>query len=180
MIDGLKAILSDNLDAIRNNPLLEFVVPVSIKDGDIKTNQYPIANYRGLQFIDRDTNIELKGSLHKFFNQGYHNYNDFGLVEIQETLYELADLLKIDAKKARLTNLEVGVNIELDYDPNKFLNSLIIHRSKRFNYRERWNMYYKECIHNQFYIKIYNKGIQYSLQRNVLRIEIKWLVISCQ
>lgn len=175
MIDGIKAILTDNLDQVRNNPLLDFVVPVSLKDGDIKTNKYPVANYRGLQFIDRVNNIELKGSIHKFSNQGEHNYNDFGLNEINETVYQLANILKIVTNKTKLTNLEVGVNLELDYDPNKFLNSLIIHRGKRFNYRERWNMFYKECIHQQFYIKIYNKGAQYSLVKNVLRVEVKYI-----
>ena len=74
MIDGFKAILFDNLDEIRDNPLLEFQLSgkTSMSTGEIKNEKYPIAEYKRLTFIDRGSHIEVGGSIHKMYNNGKH------------------------------------------------------------------------------------------------------------
>lgn len=174
MIDGFKAIMSNNLDAIRYHPLLDFVIPYSEKTGEIKKGKYPTAEYKGLKFIDKGSIIEITGSLQKFKNEGKHNYDDFTFEEIWVTINILQNELNIDINHARLTNVEIGINLTLDYDPDIFLRSLVMHRGKKFTFQQNWNMQYRECIHYQFFIKIYNKGLQYQLNKYVLRIEIKY------
>ena len=175
MVDGFKAISTDNLDEIRNNPLHDFYVPLSISTGEVKDRKYPEAKYKRLLFIDKITHIELRGSIHTFYNNGKHNYDKFNMSKIKVAIYELANQHGIVTNLARLTNLEIGINLILDFNPNLFLNSIIRHRGKKFNFREGKNMCYLECIHGQFIIKIYNKGLQYSLNKYVLRVEIKYI-----
>ena len=97
MIDGIKAILTHNLDTIRQNPLLDFQTSfnTSVSTGEIKSEkkQHPIAKYKSLIFEDKGTVIEVRGSIHKMSNDGKHNYDQFGLSRIHVALYELADQL---------------------------------------------------------------------------------------
>ena len=113
MIDGIKAILTNNLDKIRCNPLLNFELSAKIlvQTGEIKNGKFPIAKYKGLTFTDKGSVIEIKGSIHVMSNEGKHNYNKFGLSDIHLVLFELADKLAIVTNNARLKNIEFGVNL---------------------------------------------------------------------
>jgi hypothetical protein len=177
VIDGIKAILKDNLDAIRCNPLLDFELSgkVATKTGEIKIGKYAIAKYKGLTFIDRVSVIEVRGSIHVYSNDGLHNYNDFGLSEIHLVLFELADKLSIVLDNAELKNLEFGVNLVVDFTPGDFLNSIIGYKSKLFTHQCQKNKDYRECGLNQFFIKVYDKGLQHELNKFILRIELKYV-----
>lgn len=177
MIDGIKAILSDNLSEVRNNPLLDFQLQskTSLRTGEIIHKKYPGAEYKGLTFIDKGTIIEIRGSIHVLRNQGQHNHNKFGLSEIHYAISELANDLKILCQNAKLTNLEFGVNLDIDFEPRRFLNSLILHKNKKFTNQTGRRMHYKECSHGQYFIKIYDKGLQYMLGEFILRIELKFV-----
>jgi hypothetical protein len=70
--------------------------------------------------------------------------------------------------------LQIGINLTVDFNPSEFLNYLIIHRGKPFTRQTGKKKDYTECEHEQFYIKIYNKGLQYGLSKNILRIEVKF------
>lgn len=174
MIDGFKAILKENLDAIRSNPHLDFLIPSSITTGEVKENQPSTAEYNGLTFIDNKSYIEVRGSLHKFYNDGKQNYDDFDFAKIKRAIYMLSEQLGIVINRARLTNLEIGINIITDFYPSDFLNSLIVHRGKQFTFQTGKKKEYRECEHGQFFIKIYNKGLQNGLSKNILRIEVKY------
>jgi hypothetical protein len=125
MIDGFKAILKDNLIKIRSHPDLDFLLPSSIKTGEVKENEFPEAEYRGLIFTDKKSHIEVKGSLHKFYNHGNQNYDDFNFAKIKRAIYILSEQPGIVINRARLTNLEIGVNIITEFNPSELLNSLI-------------------------------------------------------
>lgn len=175
MIDGIKAILRDNLDYIRNHSNLDFLVPSSITTGEIRTDKYPVAIYKGLKFIDKGSYIEIRGSVHKFYNDGQQNYNEFGIKELTIAFHRFSDTFNIDLHKVRLVNLEIGINLKISYNPIDFLNSIINHRGTRFTFHLSKNMEYRECSHCQFYIKIYNKGLQYSYPGYLLRVEVKFI-----
>jgi len=89
MTDGFKAILKDNLDKIRSHPDLDFLLPSSINTGEIKVDEFPIAEYIGLTFIDKKSCIEVRGSLHKFSNDGKQNYDDFDFAKIKRAIANL-------------------------------------------------------------------------------------------
>jgi len=175
MIDGFKAILKDNLIKIRSHPDLDFLLPSSIKTGEVKENEFPEAEYRGLIFTDKKSHIEVKGSLHKFYNHGNQNYDDFNFAKIKRAIYILSEQPGIVINRARLTNLEIGVNIITEFNPSELLNSLINHRGKQFTLQTGKKKEYRECEHEQYYIKIYNKGLQYGLSKYILRIEVKFI-----
>jgi hypothetical protein len=174
MIDGFKAILKHNLDSHRNNPLLDFVIPVSNNTGEVMNDKFPVSEYKGLIFTDKKSYIEVRGSLHKFYNDGKHNFDDFDLPKLKRAIYDLHEQFGVDINSARLTNLEIGINIITDFNPSEFLNSLIFHRGKPFTRQIGKKKDYTECEHEQFYIKIYNKSLQYGLSKNILRIEVKF------
>lgn len=176
MIDGFKnLILPVDRSTLWNNPLVEPLTETNAKTGEtnlIKTT----AKVQGLIFTFwPDGRIELNGSLHKYFNQGLHNHNDFGLKELIITLNILEYTFGINPMKTFLNGLEIGVNIELPYSPGILLKSLILHNGKPFTDQQNKTKHFRECSHFQYYIKIYDKGKQYQLDRYILRIEVKYI-----
>jgi hypothetical protein len=174
MIDGFKGIVKRNLDRIRNHSQLTFKKAIVTNTGEIIELKYPQAEYKGLIFTDKISHIEMAGSLHKFANDGLHNHNDFFVKQIRDIIYLLCTEFGITACLTRLTNLEIGINILFDYDPNVILRSVIMHKGESFTFQKSLNKQYRECEHSQFYIKIYNKGLQFGLTDNVIRIEVKY------
>jgi hypothetical protein len=177
MIDGIK--IQDLLvssEEITNNEYLDFVGHHSITTGE-ERNYNKRAKYQGLSFTLKPNGvIQLDGSLHKYYNKGSHNHNDFSFSDIHDTINDLQIKFKINPEKVVLNNVEFGVNIRLPYPPKQFIKSVINHKGSPFSPMSA-KIVKKgagiECIHDQYYIKIYDKGTQYGLGENVLRIEIK-------
>ena len=189
MIDGIK--ISDlpvNINVLLENELLDFVGKYDRKTSEAY-NCPLFAEYNGLKFLIRDnskqikknpdinlkyrTFVNLNGSLHKYFNNGLHNYNDFYYSSLQNVISDLLEKFKIDPNRTILNNVEFGVNLILDFDPDILLNSIINHMGipfKQFNIDGARGI---ECKHTDYYIKIYNKSHQYKLSYFVLRYEIK-------
>ena len=174
MIDGVKFIVFDKLDEIRQLPNLDFIQPASVSTGEVMLKKPPMAEYKGLKITSWQNRIEIAGSIHKFFNNGQHNSNDFSYADLLHALSKLEHELHIDLNNCVLVNLEVGMNLVLEGKPKRVIDSVIIHRGKEFALHTGPKQYYKECSHSQFYIKIYDKGIQYSREQNILRCEIKF------
>jgi hypothetical protein len=176
MIDGFKILeLSVNRELFLNNPLIEpHIPPTNKKTGEVKNEPEP-AKYEGLKFLIYPNRIELNGSLHTFYNQGLHNYNDFHYRKLESVILELKHDLGIDPENSVLNNLEIGVNMELQFSPDRFLNNIIMHRGAPFTWQHQKTKRYRECSHTQFFIKSYNKGIQNRLKKSILRFEIKFI-----
>ena len=146
---------------------------------------YPLRSKRGNMFI----NITEKGgyienSLHKHFNEligeGNHNHNDFDYCNLIVALNALEGELNYPLEDTVLTNLEFGFNIDLGKDPTHFLeNNLLMYKAKSpcYNPKNNKTMKFKEFTYNEYRIKVYNKSLQYGLDKkgeNILRIEIKY------
>ncbi len=172
MIDGIKILnLPVNLPDLTNNELIEFVSSVNETTGEVETRT---GIFRELIFtIKGNRYIRLYGSVHKYFNNGSHNYNDLAFANLVEVIIDLHIKFKIDPFETRLNNLEFGVNIETPYNPDIFLKSVINHKGDQFNITWRKNYHFIECIKQRYIIKIYNKGLQYGQPGNILRFEIK-------
>ncbi len=175
MVDGIKILfLPVNRQTLWNNPLIEPRIPTNAKTGEI-SNEPPQAEYQGLTFIFYPMRIEMKGSIHKYFNKGFHNYNDFDLGKLKRVIIDIQNKFNIEPHNTVLNNIEIGVNVELPYNPKHFLKSLIMHRGEPFTFQTDKNKRFRECSHTQFFIKAYDKGKQYKLNRHILRFEGKFI-----
>jgi len=157
-----------SIEKLKNNPNLKW--EVTVIDDEIF---YEKTFHKSLKIIIKKNNIQLDGSIHKFHNQGIHNYNDFNFIQIQNTIKELKKNLSLNPYKTRLNNVEFGVNVITSFKPKVFLERLIMHKGKGFNKDKKKNIYYRQCEHEQYIIKIYDKGLQFKLSQNIMRFEIK-------
>ncbi len=172
MIDFVKIELI-GIDAISllQNDLLDFEGEFSIKTGE---TFFPYkALYRNMKFIVYESGkVYLQGSLHKYFNQGCHNFNYFTYSNLLWVIKDLENKFKIDSKRAVLRNIEIGVNIVTSIKPKVILRALKEHKSKPFH-DIPYLSHYKQVIHAQMFVKAYDKGGQYKLDFNLMRFEIK-------
>jgi hypothetical protein len=118
--------------------------------------------------------IYFSGSLHKFYNNGLHNHNEFNQSAYTETLERIKSVYGIEPQSIRIIQIEYGVNIKPPINTNDILYNLLQHKNKDFEQKiSNDKGDYLQCEHSQYIIKVYNKAKQYKLIDEVLRIEIK-------
>ncbi|MCT4588804.1 MAG: hypothetical protein N4A71_13325 [Carboxylicivirga sp.] len=175
-------------DSLFQNELLEFDIPICPETGQVKPwsnspqgSSYHRAKYQDLTFkIHKSRAINLSGSIHKFWNQGTHNHNDFSNDNLIRSLHEINAKFGIEPENMVLNQMEFGINLIIKEDPNKILDSCFFHQKKQFEIQKVRDGYYKRVEHTNYYeIKIYNKTSQQKYLKlntpgNLLRIEIKY------
>lgn len=175
MIDGFK-ILNLQIDSkiLLNNNYLDFPLSISGKnDGEILNHKRTAVNKNLVFTITPDQIVKLSGSFHKYKNNGVHNYDDFFFSDLKKVISELVQKFGINPNIVKLNNLEYGVNLRVTFDPNLFIKGLISYKGSRFNITERQSQCSAEVMKERYYLKIYNKGLQYGIGKNILRYEIK-------
>ncbi|KPM50019.1 hypothetical protein [Jiulongibacter sediminis] len=174
MIDGFKILnLRSEANLHGNSNLFNNWETKISKDGEIK---YHVQEFKSLVFINKPPPkncTSLRGSLHKYYNKGIHNHDDFYFQQVCDTIDDLSKRFNLNLHKCHLNNLEFGVNLKLNDDVSKLLLSLISYRGSIFNEIREDNISYFQCRKSQYIVKIYNKGLQYQLKDNVLRFEVK-------
>jgi hypothetical protein len=175
MFDFVKiALRNADIKALMENKYLEFIVDNNLKTGE-KGNKC-VAEYKGLKFIIHDSGYTLmQGSLHKYHNEGKHNYNDFTYSDLEEVLHELCEKFNIDLSDCILKNIEIGVNICLPFKPDVILNNLLFHKMLPFKDVSLRSGNFKEAEHEQYCIKVYDKAKHYNLFGNLMRYELKFV-----
>lgn len=182
MIDGFKCTcVGLDADSWKHNKLLDFVQPVSVSTGEVRT-QRKEAKVNALTFVvspmkSGATSCSLVGSLHKYKNGGVQNWDDFHAKEIRETLDGLADTYNIKLDDALLHSVEVGVNITLNYKPQRIIKSVICHKGKPFkDISKKGEFLGVICEHVDYDIKMYDKSYQQRISNigYILRFEIKF------
>lgn len=161
------------IDSILSNHLLEFVSPLIIETAEIVNSKK--AKFKGLAFnVKNDRYINMNGSFHKYKNGGKHNYDDFDINDLLGVITDLSKKFLINPYKAILHNLEFGVNVTLPFPVESFLNAIISYKGREYK-KETFNNkgHLLRFEFDQYELKIYNKGLQYGLSENILRIEIK-------
>ena len=182
MVDFVKiTIPPEYIEGIWYNQILEFISEHSESTGE-ETSNKSIAEHQGLKFIiyKNSKYAEIQGSLHKYFNKGKHNANDFSLANLLEVLEDINTKFQIPIETFKLSNIEFGVNIEPPIKTNLILNNLLYHHGNKFKdiYIKGGN--YKQVEHTRYYLKMYNKYVQYK-DKYVLpdienmRIEMKYV-----
>jgi len=176
MIDGM----SFGIDSIEFAK--DLLIHPSIKFAERKTkgqNKIHEGFYKNMKFevFEPSLKIKVTGSIHKFFNNGEHNWNDFDRLSLYDTLHDFCQEFDIDPAKSRIHSLEFGVNVNVPFDPSYFIKRVLNYKFAKI----------EQLIHKgelkdgitikfaQFKLKIYNKSKQYGLSYNLLRFEIKIL-----
>jgi hypothetical protein len=175
MIDFIKIKISDEalINQVWNNEILIYVGK-SEKRFDDEIKELYTKSYKNLYFTKFQNRLEIKGSLHYFFNDGSHNANDFNIYDCIETIVQIKELFKLDLYKCKLINLEYGVNINPVIKVDDLVHNLIYHEKRQFtrptthfNYKIAGNEAYKQ-------IKAYDKSVQFPKQCfNTFRFEVK-------
>jgi hypothetical protein len=190
LIDFLKIIIQDlNPSILEENPLLDFYDNINLSTGQLKTinrNGNKVtpsknASFNGLEFKIYDTGtVTLSGSLHKYWNNGAHNYNDFNIQAVKWVLNDLKDKFNIQPEKCILKCLELGINIIPPIPTNEILDNSFLHKTQPFEYQKNSDEgKYKQVQHSQYIVKLYNKALHYSskgfkISSEIIRFEIKY------
>lgn len=173
MIDFVKMVV-EGFDGrvLKDNPLLSFHIIVDEETGEPSKSSYSI--YKGLKFIvfEKGTTY-IQGSLHKYINKGDHNHDDFTYSRLKDSITQLENLFGIDPRQCKLQNLEVGLNIEPCIDTQDLLENIVLHKCEEFKNISLHNGNYRQVIHSSYFLKAYDKALQYNLSNNIFRWEIK-------
>ena len=182
MIDGVKCSCEGHdADLWQRNPRLDFGLLVSESTGELLTRRQE-AHARSLRFVispksGGGVSCSIVGSLHKYKNNNDTNYNGFTFSELAETLESLQSDFDINLRRTHIHSMEIGVNINLDYNPEIILKNVVCHKGKGFDSLDR-----KErklgliCEHTDYAVKLYDKGRQSKIEdlgKYVLRYEVK-------
>lgn len=157
-----------------NNDTGEF-----IKDKTIRAKH--LSNYKNLTCeIFEGGKISLSGSLHRYWNDGKHNYNNFNFVASQEVIQDLAQRFGIDPIRASIHHVEIGINLyDLPFAASQIVQNLMIHSGKgnppeHFKYPgQKTPSEYKHITRDWYTLKCYDKGKHYQRDEEIYRIECK-------
>ncbi len=178
MIDFVKLTIKDvDVDYLLKSKHFDFIGVFNRNSGELFENKFEFVDKK-IKFKLYNNSLYVQGSLHKYKNDGFNNYDVFDFKDLNQVIRTLENNYKINADDCIITNLEIGVNLHLNYHPNIILNHLICHRSKRFMDVDV-NGNYKQVKHQRYIIKVYDKGTQYHLNEYMMRYELK-LVKSIQ
>ena len=174
MIDFIKIKITDEtlINEVWNNNILVYEGK-SEKRFDDEIKELVTKSYKNLYFTKYKNRLEIKGSIHCYFNDEPHNANDFYISDCIDTIIEIKTIFSLDLNKCYLINLEYGVNI----NPNILVSDLILNiiyhekrpfnRPKNFDYKIAGNEAYKQ-------IKAYDKSVQFPNHcNNTFRFEVK-------
>ncbi len=180
-IDFIKCqIINLNPELLFTNPILDFRSLINRETGEFKPKR--VANYKNIKISIADSGfIEFSGSIHKYLNDGIHNYDDFTYNGYKVALNRIYEDFGIMPENMWIQNLEYGVNITPPIKSSLILNNCFLHKrqtiSKPINNN---NGHYIQAEHKRNYIiKVYDKAKQYGPINNeikgqeILRIEVK-------
>ena len=119
MIDGVKILCNTPPSVWTNNPRLSFRSLVDTKTKEaLHNNKHANTNGLFLSIIEGQgvTYCNLRGSVHKYYNNGETNATDYKINDFITTTQLLDNNLSVKPENATLRGFEFGVNIELPFD----------------------------------------------------------------
>jgi hypothetical protein len=161
-------------EKLRRNPELDFFIEKNTKTDEEKDGKEK-TDVKNLSIvINPSGRVQLSGSLHKFTNDGIHNYDDFTYERLVETIGKVSALLETAPDRLTIHNIEFGVNIRLDSEPKLFLDKILnycykLPETKPFSSKGQL----MQWDHQNYIVKVYNKKRQCRIDTNILRFEVK-------
>ena len=119
--------------------------------------------------------VFLEGSLHKSYFNGA-NYERFQYNMLQEEVANLQKTFGVRPELLHIQNIEIGANIETSYSPIDYLRkNILLYKTKSFIQYLPGTDGKVIGFHcpGQPTVKMYDKGYQYDLHHNLMRIEVK-------
>jgi hypothetical protein len=134
-----------------------------------------VGGYKNMEItIYPSGRVEIEGSIHKLFNDGHHNWNQFTLVDVGSIIDDFCNRFDIDPAVATVHNLEFAVNLLIPYSPNKLLDALIVHKQDQFSkMKVKGPGNGRDVYYQQYGLKVYNKSLQFKRRENIFRFEVK-------
>ena len=123
--------------------------------------------------------IEVSGSLHKYYNDGKHNYNQFGIKEAEIALKRLIEVTGLQLPYYKVRSVEVGVNLTPPIPSDDIINNALMYKRKPFEAKHRNDEgNYNQVKLYEYLVKLYNKRLHYEKQgydigHEILRFELK-------
>lgn len=129
--------------------------------------------------------LNFEGSLHKLYNRiiGYKgNHTDFTREQLVFVIEFLEELFNSDSSKMILRNIEVGVNLNMDFEPSEYFEMIGAFQTKKTiqNMLNGNKTYGKQTYLSQYKVKIYDKRYESKkhqnimVNENILRYEIAY------
>ena len=167
---------------------MSFKGVTDLENSEIEPNKYGskkyFSDFQDLKFIVHENVSEkftlcIEGSIHKFYNNGVHNFNDFTYSNTVEVIDRLGSLFTLNMDSCRINLIEIGVNIMPPAKTETVLKGPLSHRNKRFKSISYDNAEYFQVMHDNFIIKVYDKAKQYrvkgyTIPNEILRVELKY------
>ncbi len=183
MIDGFHLFFAEKgelEEKLRSQGKIEQKGTINITTGFIEN--YPVKGiWKGIKFTITENGAYVEGSLHKFYNELMtgisQNYDDFSLSQISDAILGLKLIFGESLEKAQIKMLEIGFNLPIDISPEYFLrHNLLMYRFTEPNKNDSHDGkgFTKGFRRTDYRWKLYDKGSQYNLSRNILRIEMKF------
>lgn len=122
---------------------------------------------------------EVSGSLHKYFNNGIHNYNQFGLTDLNKTISILSEKTSLDLPKFKVDAVEVGCNFSPPIPSEEIIQNSLMYKRSAFESKICSDEgSYKQANLDEYAIKLYDKKKHYEMRNHdvgeeILRFEIK-------
>ena len=117
----------------------------------------------------------LRGSFHKYMNNGVHNASTFTYLDFVLIVLEFCIMYDIDPARATIHKLEFGFNLQVTREPQYYIDAARCYQRKKYDVETFRNggvlLRFNKGAFKE--IKIYDKSSQYDLEQNVLRFEIK-------
>lgn len=194
MIDYAKIELPAAVGArLQRHPALSFIGKFDNATGAVVGDAPCIADYgppvtigrncdnadgrRALQFIVYPSGRTIMhGSFHKYAHAGA-NWSDYTFTEFVATIADLCGTFDLDPHTLRLLQLEAGANIEPPVRTSRALQAIVCHREGHPFTPMRSNRGASLGIvmeRDQYAVKVYDKGRQFGLPADLLRIELKF------
>ena len=123
--------------------------------------------------------IEVSGSLHKYYNIGKHNYNQFGRKEAEIALKRLIEATGLELQFFKVDSVEVGVNLTPPIPSDDIINNALMYKRSPFEAKycsDEGN--YRQVTLSEYWVKLYNKRLHfekqgYDIGYEILRFELK-------
>ena len=123
---------------------------------------------------------EISGSIHKYHNNGEHNFNQFTKLDFEHAVNELCQRLDINIWQFNLSGVEFGVNLKSHFSTEQIMSSLIRYKNKEFlQQRHDDEGDYKQAVLTEYKVKAYDKRQHYESQgyefeHDIFRFELKY------
>ena len=190
MIDFIKLeIVESNAEQLEQNPLLNFESHINKKTK--KQCKCRHAFYNGLIFRITEPKkksakkeIIIEGSLHKYYNNGEHNFDDFTIPKIIEAISRLEQEFGFSRFKMLIKEIGIGVNINPPYNSRTIMNGIISFDGFKFDWLHSNGVgFYRSIESESVNINFYDKRRFYSengyeLTSEIMRFELELIDIE--